>query len=71
MSLVELLGDLANDDGAGRVGELLELAQMLIDGPSCAGALQWRADEYGAIYRRPECDQLFSNRTSPSPAVAA
>jgi hypothetical protein len=49
MRLLELLGNPANDNGSGRVGELLELSKMLVDGTARAGALERRADEHRAI----------------------
>ena len=51
-----LPGELSDDDGAGGVGELLELAQMLVGRAPGAGALQWRADEHRAIDRRNDVD---------------
>jgi hypothetical protein len=53
------LHDLADDDGARGVGQLLELAKMFVDGAPRAGALQWRADEYRAIDRRSDGYKLF------------
>src|SRR5581483_611166 len=45
MGLVDLLRELADDDRAGRVGELLELAQVLADRAAGPRTLQRHADE--------------------------
>jgi hypothetical protein len=59
MRLLELLHDLAHDNSASRIGELLELAKMLIDCTTSAGTLPWRANENGAIDGRSDGDKLF------------
>jgi hypothetical protein len=64
MAFVELLHDLANDDGAGRVRELLELTQVLVHSAPGAGALQRRADENGAIDGRSDVYEIFGDDDS-------
>jgi hypothetical protein len=45
MRAVELLRDLSDDDRAGRVGEPLELAQVLVERLARAGPLERRPNE--------------------------
>ena len=58
MRAVELLRELADDDRAGRVGEPLELAQMLVERLARAGPLERRADEERPLDGRREGDQV-------------
>jgi hypothetical protein len=58
MRPVELLGELTHDDGARRVGEALELAQMLVERLARAGPLERRADEERALDGRGDGDQF-------------
>jgi len=46
---VELLGEAADDDGARRVGEPLELLQVLVDVVPRARPLERRPDEERAL----------------------
>jgi hypothetical protein len=55
------LHHLADDDGAGGVRELLELAEMLVDRAPRTRALEGCADEYGAVDRGRDGDRLFSD----------
>jgi hypothetical protein len=49
MRAIDLLHELTDDHGAGRIGELLELAEMFADRAARAGALERRADEQRAL----------------------
>jgi hypothetical protein len=40
-----------NDDRAGRIDQLLQLAEMVVDGTARARTLQWSADEQSALDR--------------------
>jgi hypothetical protein len=51
MRAIDLLGHLPNDDRAGRVDQLLQLAEMLVDGAARARTLEGSADEQGALDR--------------------
>jgi hypothetical protein len=55
---VELLRELADDDGAGRVGEPLQLAQVLVERLARAGALDRCPDEQCPLDRRGDGDQI-------------
>jgi hypothetical protein len=46
---VQLLGDLADDFGARRVGEAFELAQMLVEQLERPRPFGWRADQQRAL----------------------
>jgi len=48
---VDLLRHLADDDRAGRVDQLLELAEVTVDGAARARAFQRSADEEGTLDR--------------------
>jgi len=49
---VDLLDQVADDDCAGRIGELLELTKVLADGAASARPLERRADEQRPLDRR-------------------
>jgi hypothetical protein len=66
---VELLGDLADDVGARRVGEPFELAQVLVEQLEGSRALRRRADEQRAIGGRGDGDQ-FACDVSASTVVS-
>jgi hypothetical protein len=68
MRAVELLGELADDERARRVGEPLQLAQMLVQRLARAGALQRRADEERPLDRGRDGDQIACDG---SPSTAA
>jgi len=55
---VELLGELADDEGARRVGKALELTQMLVERLARARALDGRSDEERPFGRRGDGDQI-------------
>jgi hypothetical protein len=55
---VELLGELSDDLGARRVGQALELAEMLIERLSRPRPLERRADEERALGRCGDGDQI-------------
>ena len=58
MRAVELLGQLADDDRARRVGEALELAQVLVQRLASAGPLERRAHEERPLDGRRDGDQF-------------
>jgi len=58
MRPIELLRQLADDDRAGRVGEALELTEMLVERLACAGPLERCSDEERALDRRRNRDQI-------------
>ena len=45
MRTIELLGELTDDDGSGRIGEPLQLAQVLVERLARARPLERRPDE--------------------------
>jgi len=55
---VDLLHHLAHDDRARRVGELRELAQMLVHGAAGARPLERRTDEQDPLDRRRDGDEF-------------
>jgi hypothetical protein len=55
---VELLHQLADDDGARSVGQPFELLEVLVHVVPGLRALQRRADEEGALSGRGERDQV-------------
>ncbi len=61
MGAVELLGELADDCGARRVGEEGELAQVLACGVAVGRALERSADEDDALLLRRKGDQVPSD----------
>ena len=65
MRAFELLGHLADNDRAGGVGELLELAQVLLARLSRAGALRRRADEDGTLDGGGESYRFFCDCPVP------
>src|SRR5215218_6371335 len=58
MRPVELLGELTDHDGARRVGEAFELAQMLVEQLAGAGPLERRAYEERPLDGRRDGDQI-------------
>jgi hypothetical protein len=58
MRPVELLRELADDLGAGRVGQALELAQMLVERLARARPLERRPDEERPLDRGGDGDQV-------------
>jgi len=62
---VELLRERADDLGARRVGEALELEQVLIEMVLRARALERRADEERALDRRRERDDVACDGMTP------
>jgi hypothetical protein len=58
MRAVELLGERADDLGARRVGEALELAQVFVERLARARALERRANEERPLDRRGDGDQV-------------
>ena len=58
MRPIELLRELADDDRARRIGEALELTQMLVERLACARPLERRADEQRALDGRCNGDQF-------------
>jgi len=58
MRPIELLRELADDDGPRCIGEALELMQMLVERLACASPLERRADEQRAFDRRGDGDQF-------------
>src|SRR5215207_8619316 len=58
MRPIELLGELTDDDGTGRIGEAFELAQMLVERLAGAGPLERRAHEERALDGRRDGDQI-------------
>jgi hypothetical protein len=52
------LRELADDDRAGRIGELGQLAEVIVDGATRAGALERSADEQRSLRRRRNYDWL-------------
>jgi hypothetical protein len=55
---VELLRELADDLGACRVGQALELAEVFVERLARAGALDRGADEQRPLDRRGDGDQI-------------
>ena len=58
MRAIELLRELSDDDRSGRVGEPLELAQMLVERLARAGPLEGRPDEERPLDGGRDGDQL-------------
>jgi hypothetical protein len=58
MRTVELLRQLSNDGGAGRVGQALELAQVLLERLARPRTLERRSDEDRALDGRGDGDQF-------------
>jgi hypothetical protein len=65
---VELLRDLPDDDGSGRVGEPLELAQVLVERFARAGPLEWGPDEERPLDGGRDGDQLSCDGLSSTVA---
>jgi hypothetical protein len=60
---VELLGELADDLGARRVGETRELAQVLIERLARTRPLDGRSDEERPLGGRGDGDQVARNES--------
>jgi hypothetical protein len=58
MRAVELLGELADDLGAGRVGEALQLAEVLVQRLARARPLERRSDEERPLNRGRDGDEI-------------
>jgi hypothetical protein len=58
MRAVELLGDVSDDGGTRRVGQAIELAQMLVEELERPRPLRWRPDEQRALDGRGDGDQF-------------
>jgi hypothetical protein len=63
MRAIQLLGQLADDVGAGRVSQPSELTQMLFEGLSRAGPLERRAHEQRAFDRRLDSDEIAGDES--------
>ena len=58
MRTVELLRELADDFGAGGIGEPLQLTQVLLEGLARAGPLERRSDQECALERSRDGDEI-------------
>jgi hypothetical protein len=64
MRPIDRLDELPDDGGARGIRQLGELLEMLIGGAPGTRALSRGADEDRALYRRSDCDELFTDGTS-------
>ncbi|HEY4216907.1 MAG TPA: hypothetical protein VGM67_07205 [Gemmatimonadaceae bacterium] len=60
MRTLDLLGHFADDDRAGGIRKLGELAEMVVHHPARAGPLERNTDEQGALDRRDDVDRIVA-----------
>jgi hypothetical protein len=64
MGAIHLLNELPDDLGAGRIGQLRQLAEMLVSGTTRRETLSRRAYENCSFSRLTDVDQLFTDVSS-------